>query len=190
MTKNEFLESLRNALSEMDEEDRAKQLEYYSEMIDDRIEDGCTEEEAISALGSIYDIKKTIFAEMPLLKKVKTNIKPKKKMRAWQKVLLIISAPIWGSLFFAFACVAFALLIVVWALVISLYAVTFSLAISSIAMLASSPILLMNANAVQAVIIFGAALIVAGIALLSFIISFFATKGAVNLGKAMIKLIK
>ena len=40
MTKNEFLEQLRRGLSGLPMEDIDERLNFYSEMIDDRIEEG------------------------------------------------------------------------------------------------------------------------------------------------------
>ena len=47
MRKTEFLERLRAALNALPEEEAKKTIAYYAEMIDDRIEDGMSEEEAI-----------------------------------------------------------------------------------------------------------------------------------------------
>ena len=60
MSKTEFIEQLRSALNGLSEEDLKKSVDYYEEMIDDRIEDGIPEEEAVSGLGSIDEIKNKI----------------------------------------------------------------------------------------------------------------------------------
>lgn len=56
MTKAEFLNTLSNLLETIAPEERANTLEYYSEMILDRMEDGMCEEEAVAALGDIREI--------------------------------------------------------------------------------------------------------------------------------------
>ena len=48
MNKQEFLSALQNALAGLPKKDRQKTLAFYSEMIDDRMEDGMTEEEAVA----------------------------------------------------------------------------------------------------------------------------------------------
>lgn len=63
MNKKEFLDSLRGRLEGLPQEDIKRSLEYYSESIDDRIEDGLTEEEAVLALGSMEEIVAQIYAE-------------------------------------------------------------------------------------------------------------------------------
>ena len=77
MSKTEFIEQLRAALNGLSEEDLKKSVDYYEEMIDDRIEDGISEEEAISGLGSIDEIKSRILEDIPIRKIVKEKIKPK-----------------------------------------------------------------------------------------------------------------
>jgi len=57
MNKNEFLATLRERLNGLPEEDIIKSIDFYGEMLDDRIEDGMSEEEAVSDLGNIDEIK-------------------------------------------------------------------------------------------------------------------------------------
>lgn len=54
MKKTEFLEALETCLDGMDESERRASVEYYAEMIDQRIEDGMDEESAVGALGSPF----------------------------------------------------------------------------------------------------------------------------------------
>ena len=49
MNKQEFLVQLRNALSGLPKDDIEERIEFYSEMIEDRIEEGLSEEEAIAS---------------------------------------------------------------------------------------------------------------------------------------------
>lgn len=51
MTKREFLEMLNERTSRLGEAERNRLLEYYGEIIDDRMEEGLTEAEAVAALG-------------------------------------------------------------------------------------------------------------------------------------------
>ncbi len=54
MKKTEFLEALKTCLDGMDESERRASVEYYAEMIDERMEDGMDEESAVGALGSPF----------------------------------------------------------------------------------------------------------------------------------------
>ena len=51
MTKREFLDMLNRQTSLLPEAERDRLLEYYGEIIDDRMEEGLTEAEAVAALG-------------------------------------------------------------------------------------------------------------------------------------------
>ena len=66
MTKTEFLLRLREMLSELPQEDAAERLVFYGEMIDDRMEDGLTEDEAVSGIGLPEEIAQQILAETPV----------------------------------------------------------------------------------------------------------------------------
>ena len=52
MTRKEYMQALEEALSFLGEEQRAALLEYYGEMIDDRMEDGMDEASAVKAMES------------------------------------------------------------------------------------------------------------------------------------------
>ena len=66
MTKTEFLDELRSRLSGLPQSDLDERLLYFREMIDDRMEDGLTEEEAVSDIGSVDEIVDHIMEETPL----------------------------------------------------------------------------------------------------------------------------
>ena len=56
MSKQEFLDELRKGLSSLPQSDLEERLIFYSEMIDDRVEEGLTEEEAISEIGTVNEV--------------------------------------------------------------------------------------------------------------------------------------
>ncbi len=56
MTRKEYMKALEEALQFLGEEQRAALLEYYGEMIDDRMEDGMDESSAVAAMESPADI--------------------------------------------------------------------------------------------------------------------------------------
>lgn len=63
MKKAEFLACLRQRLISLPEDEAGKSAAFYSEMIDDRIEEGMTEEEAVAALGDPSGIAEAILQE-------------------------------------------------------------------------------------------------------------------------------
>ena len=54
MNKQAFLERLRKALSGLPPKEQEERITFYSEMIDDRMEEGLSEEEeAVASIGTI-----------------------------------------------------------------------------------------------------------------------------------------
>ena len=76
MSKQEFFEGLRKGLSGLAKEDIEERISFYNEMIDDRMEEGLTEEEAVAEMGSIDMIVEQILSETPISKIVKEKVKP------------------------------------------------------------------------------------------------------------------
>ena len=94
MTKNEFLSSLSQTLAELPEQDVAQSLAYYSEMIDDYMENGMTEEEAVETLGSVEEVSAQILADVPVQDRTEDEPAPRKSMEVWKIVLLILGSPL------------------------------------------------------------------------------------------------
>lgn len=128
MKKTEFLGALHDRLSGLPKEDAEERLAFYSEMIDDRMEDGLSEEAAVAQIGDVDEIAAQVVADTPLSTLVRQAIKPKRRMRVWEIVLLAVGSPIWLSLLIAVLAVAVSVYAVLWSAVISLWAVFASLA--------------------------------------------------------------
>ena len=65
MTKLAFLTQLRKKLSGLPREEVEEQLTFYREMIEDRMEEGLPEAEAVAAVGSADEIAAQVMADMP-----------------------------------------------------------------------------------------------------------------------------
>ncbi|MBO5248949.1 MAG: DUF1700 domain-containing protein [Clostridia bacterium] len=63
MTKSEFLSALRSRLSALSSDDRERSVDFYSEMIADRMEDGMTETEAVANMGDLSRITSQILSQ-------------------------------------------------------------------------------------------------------------------------------
>ncbi|MBQ2388268.1 MAG: DUF1700 domain-containing protein [Clostridia bacterium] len=127
MNKQEFFEQLRKGLSGLPKDDIEERLTFYKEMIEDRIEDGLSEEDAVSAVGEVNEIVSQIAADIPLTKIAKERIKIKRRLSAGEIVLLVLGSPIWLSLGIAAFAIILSLYISLWAIIISLWAVFGSL---------------------------------------------------------------
>ena len=97
MNKQEFLKALSERLDKLPENEKNKSINYYLEMIDDRIEEGASEDEAIDALGGIEDIAENIMSQYPDVNK-KQSIKKRFNLNTVTIILLIIGSPIWLSI--------------------------------------------------------------------------------------------
>ena len=189
MNKEGFINELRQRLTGLPQPDIDERISFYDEMIDDRVEDGMSEEEAVARIGPIDSVVDQIMSEIPLSKLVKQKVKPKRKMKTWEIVLLACGSPVWVPLLIAFCAVAFALYIVLWALVICVYAVDICFAACSAGGMISSIVFFMDANPAAAFYFIGASLILAGLAIFMFYASVAVTKGVIKLtGKILLKI--
>lgn len=183
MLKQEFLAQLGKGLSGLPRDDLEERLNFYSEMIDDRMEAGLSEEEAVSAIGSVDQIATQIIADTPLAKLAKERIQPKRRLKVWEIVLLVLGSPIWFSLLVAAFAVVFSLYVVLWAVIISLWAVFVSVSASTLGGLASGIALATSGNSHAGIAMIGAGIVCAGLSILLFFGCKAATKGILWLTK-------
>lgn len=187
MTKAEFLAELRAAISGLPEADIEKSLDFYSEMIDDRVEDGLPEEEAVAALGSIEDIKTQILKDIPITKIIKEKVKPKRSLSGLEITLLIVGFPIWLPLLISVAAVLLSVYVTLWSVIIVLYSVDLVFFAGAIAgVLGAIPILLMG-NISAMLLMLGSGLVCAGLGILWIFVCVGATKAIVWLTKVFFK---
>lgn len=187
MTKAEFLAELRAALAGLPEADIEKSLDFYSEMIDDRVEDGLPEEEAVAALGSIEEIKTQILKDIPITKIIKEKVKPKRSLSGLEITLLIVGFPIWLPLLISVAAVIFSVYVTLWSVIVVLYSVDLVFFAGAIAgVLGSIPILFIG-NISAVLLLLGGGLVCAGLGILWIFVCVGATKAIVWLTKVFFK---
>ena len=187
MDKYGFLLELDEKLSGLPEEDRNRSLDYYSEMIDDRMEDGLSEEEAVAAVGDPAEVARQILAEIPLGKLVKAKLKPRRRLRAWEVILLVLGSPVWIPLLAAALVIILAVYLVIWSLVLSLCAADLSLAASAAACVAAAVPFAVGGRLAVLAFALGAGLILAGLAVLLFLGCKRAAKASLWLGKVILR---
>ena len=119
MTKTEYLDRLRAALTLMPAEERERQLAYYEEMVDDMLEDGMSEDEAAAQLGEPEKVAEELLAEIPMATLVKNRVKTREQLSALTVVLLVLGFPLWFPLLISFAAILLSLLITLWAVGLS-----------------------------------------------------------------------
>lgn len=190
MNKQEFLSRLRKGLSGFPQENVEQHLCFYAEMIDDRIEEGFSEEQAVADLGPVDEILSQIASEIPLSKIVKESVRPKRRLRTWETVLLILGAPLWLSLIIAAFAVVLSVFIVIWSAVISLWAIEVSLWACIPAFIAAAVIFLWQGYPLAAIAMVAVGLIFAGLSIFLFFGCHCAGKGTAALTVSIIKTIK
>ena len=165
MTKADFLQLLERALMQLPEEERQRNLEYYSELLDDMMEEGMTEAEATAKLGSPGQIAQSILQEMPLGKLVTTRMKPKSGWTPLAIILAVVGSPVWVPLLLACMAVVLALFVSIWALGAAAVAVVVGLAVAVVA----APVIAIRAAVLTVplgLLLLGAGLVLLGLCVL------------------------
>ena len=185
MGKQEFLVQLRKGLSGLPQEDIEERLTFYSEMIDDPMEEGLSESEAVSAIGTVDAIITQILSDTPLTKLVKEKAKPKRMVKPWEIVLLILGSPIWLSLLIAAFAIILAAYIVVWSVVITLWSIEASFAACTLGGIVSATVFSFQGNGFTGLAMLSAGVICAGLSIFMLYGCKAATKGILLLTKKM-----
>ena len=183
MNKQAFMANLRARLSGLPKQDVEERLSFYSEMIDDRMEDGLSEEDAVLQTGSVEAIAAQIIADIPLTKIAKDKIKPKRRMKAWEILLLTLGSPIWLSLLIAAFAVILSLYVVLWSLIISIWAVFVSLVACALGGVAAGILFICYGHGLTGIAAIGAGIVCSGLAIFLFFGCHAATKGGILLTK-------
>lgn len=185
MSKQEFLAQLRKGLFGLPQDDIEERLMFYGEMIEDQMEEGLSEGEAVSAVGSVDEIVAQVVAETPLAKIAKERMKPKRRLSAGEIVLLALGSPIWFSLGIAAFAVILSLYISLWAVIISLWAVFASFAACSIGGTLACVVFTVSGNGASGLAMLAAGMVCAGLAIFMFYGCKAVTDGTLILTKKM-----
>ena len=176
MNKQEFLEIIRNGISGLPKDEIEERVAFYSEMIDDRIEEGFSEEEAVGDMGNPDEVIARIISETPLSKLVKEKVGAKRKFSLWEITLLAIGSPIWVSLLIAAAAVIFSLYISLWSIIISLWASLGALVGFALCGIVAGVIFIATGKGVSAIAL---GLVCAGLSIFAFFCCKAITKGVI-----------
>ena len=177
MNKQEFLTQLRNGLSGLPQDELEERLAFYNEMIDDRMEEGLSEEEAVCQAGPVAEIVAQVVTDIPLAKITKERIQSKRQLKTWEIVLFALGCPVWLCLGVAAAAVIFSLYVSVWAVMISLWAVFGSLAACAFGGMAAGILFARNGSSPAGWIMLAVGIVCAGLSVFLFFGCKEATKG-------------
>lgn len=197
MTKDEFLTKLKVALSEDCVSNTDNLIEYYNEMICDRMEDGMDEEAAVAAMGPVEEIVRNVSMEKTIGTLVKQKV-DKSRQTAKQKgsgglwiLLVILGFPIWFPLLITLFTLILVLYLVPWIILIAIFSALLGIGASAVtALFASVAGTFMGLSLGEAIMCGGAALILGSLTVLLFKPALILAKGILALGKAIIKGIK
>ena len=168
MTKKEFLSGLRKKLSGLPQEDIEERLNFYSEIIDDRVEEGLSEEEAVAAVGASDEIASQILSEIGGAKTEEKRDKPKRVWSVPTIVLIALGFPLWFPLLMAVLSITIAFFAVIFSAVFSIWAVFASLAGSAFGVIFSAAAFIILGKTVSGIAMLGAGLALAGLAIFAF----------------------
>ncbi len=139
MSKEEFLSTLKTELEKQNLGNVENMLQFYDEMICDRMEEGMTEEEATASLGSIQDIVKEVVWEKPVTTLVKERVQQSKakadrngKGVIWI-VLAVLGFPIWLPLAAVIAVCFIVICLLYWVIVLTIALVLLAFPLTSLA---------------------------------------------------------
>ncbi len=184
LNKQDFTANLRDFLSGLPDGDIEERIDFYSEMIDDRIEDGLSEEEAVKEAGDPEEIAEEIIREFPFFKLVKAKIMPKHKLSSAEIIALSVGAPLWIPLVIAALIVVFSVYVSMWAVTASCWAVDLSLALAFFpSSIASFVIFCIQGHTLTGIMMLGYGLVSGGLSIFVFFGCRAATRGLWLLAK-------
>lgn len=196
MTRELFLEQLQIALTDAKIEHVDSLVEYYNEMICDRIEDGMEEQDAIAALGSIDEIIKEMILEKPIGTLVKDTVtkshhtaKESGKNTLWM-VFIILGSPLWIPLLLTLLIILGVIYMIPWIMIMTFFIILASFGISALAGIISFVNCLISMDIGTALVSLGVALILGSLSVFLVKPVLWLTKQTLQLGASVIRSIK
>lgn len=121
MNRTEYLGKLAAQIATLPDEEITRSLAFYSEAIDDRMEAGLSEEEAVAQLEPPAVAARTIIEELPIVPRAVAVTR--RRSETLFLALAIIGSPIWLSLAIGVVGAAAGIYIAIWAMVFALWAI-------------------------------------------------------------------
>ena len=177
MRKQEFLDALESRLSGLSERAIRERLEFYNEMINDRVEDGFSEEDAVARLGTVDEIADEIISDYPLAKLAREKLQRKNKPAAWKAWTLWLTSVVWIPLLIALFAVIISLYAAVWSVIATFWASFAAFAVAAPGGVVLGFIYMFADGVFKGFAFIGAGTATAGLAILAFFGCIHATKG-------------
>ena len=126
MTKKNYLAQLNRALRPLRAGERKKSLQYFSELIDDKMEEGVPEELAVSRMEPVKS------AALRILDEAKAQGQLRRRLTGWEKTLLVLGFPIWFPLLLTAFLVLAVIYLLVWLIIGCLFLLSISLGLAGL----------------------------------------------------------
>lgn len=190
MYEEEFLTLLRKKWSHLPQDDQEERVTFYREMIEDRIEEGLSEEEAVSAVGSVDEITAQAVADRAMVKPAEEPRQLKRRLKAWEIVFLALGSPLWLLLAVAAFAVLLSLYLSLWSVILSLWTVVVSLIGCSFCGLLTGIVFACGGKVLSGVAMMAAGLVLMGLFIIAFLGCKATTRGLGILTKKTVLWIK
>lgn len=177
MCKQEFLDALEGKLSGLSERAVRERLEFYNEMINDRVEDGFSEADAVARLGSVDEIADEIISDYPLARLARERIKRDDKPTAWKAWTFWLTSVVWIPLLIALFAVIISLYAAVWSVIATFWATFAAITVAAPGGVVLGFIYMFADGVFKGFAFIGAGTATAGLAILAFFGCIYATKG-------------
>ncbi|RIA66485.1 putative membrane protein [Anaeroplasma bactoclasticum] len=181
MTKKEFFNELESRLQGLPKSEIDERINFYDEMIQDMMEEGKTEEEAIQSFGGVDEVVLSIAGKTKMTSLVKERIRPKKRISAFGIVLIILGFPIWLPLLIVFSVLVGVGYMLLWVLILVTYTIEAAFIAAAGGSLLAVFLQLKDGTFFYPGV--GVSILVAGIACLFFPVCIAATKANIKITK-------
>ena len=189
MKKSEFIAALEERISALPDDEVRERISFYGEMIDDRIDAGLSEDEAVADIGGVDKIASHILSGADATDTALRvlNKSEKKKHSAKEIILIASGSPLWLPLMIAAFAVIFSIYISFLSIVIAFWAILVLFSAGAVAGLILGPAFLFAGYAATGAVVFGSSLILAGLSIPTFFGSKALTAWAVVLTRLLVR---
>ncbi len=184
MNKEQYISKIRESILSLPEAYIESSLQYYSEMIDDRVEDGMAEEDAVAEMVSVEEAVAQILRDKPAEEIKENKAKAHKNKKEIFIIVAILSAPVVLPVVFSLAVALLTVLILLYSVPVALIAGGLGCIVKAVALA------VVEAAATEAVLYFGVGLSLSGISILLFIAAHYFAKLVKFLCKKSVAFVK
>lgn len=166
MNKIEFLNYLKNTISQLPKSEISKQVEYYSDLIDIYVGYGLSEKEAVELLGTQEEISRDILLHTNIFILMKSFFirEDGRKMDKSGKAITILTSPLWALSYILIFFVAFIISLLIQILMMGLILVLLVFGYSGIKIILSGVTMILT-NLVSFTTYLGLGLMLIGVTL-------------------------